>query len=126
MHLGVRERLLYYLSSLPESRLRQLAEESRECCELDRCFSQCEDAACDFHSLILLLRAPNSDYQGEITQWLLCRTDVELEEMMEKPSQCPQQAFCMSHCAAHCTLSQVFGKIGASARLRTGRPSRIA
>ena len=105
---GKKQALLAYLESLGPEQLARTVEEARGCCELDRCFAQCEDATCDFHNFVLLFRTPCDNLRAEIAAWLVTRSEAEIQGMLDKPGLCPMQSFCMCFCAASCQLSRLF------------------
>ena len=102
-----------YLSRFSRQEIEKLVEDCRDCTEVDRCFTQCMDVSCDYHSFLRLLRTPIEDLRGAVEKWLDQVTDTSLADMLDKPTQCPEQSYCINFCASDCALGWLLRAMGA-------------
>lgn len=110
---NLKAELSAYLDRLRSHETEKLVSDIRCCSEVDRCFTQCMDLSCEYHSFMLLLRTPCTDLRSEVGKWLASIGECDLAATLEKPSQCPEQSFCAKFCAADCELGKLLHSLGA-------------
>lgn len=93
-------KLLAWVESLSAADIAKLVIDSQKCPELDRCFVYCNETACDYYQLLLLVRTPTDDFRETLSAWLNSVSEEQLHDLLDKAFVCGEQSFCMHYCAA--------------------------
>lgn len=93
-------KLSAWVQSMSSSDVEKLTADAQKCPELDRCFVDCNESACDYYQLLLLVRTPTDDFRQALSAWLNSISEKHLRDLLDKAFICGEQSFCMRYCAA--------------------------